>query len=201
MKKLEEGDLALETSLGLYERGVELSRFCHARLEAVERRIEVLTERGEARAGASLHRQPGRRATAIGSGDDEPLGRHRVDARTGFAIASRKSTRRSGAACPTSPGVPLVIAAPVAYSVRAGGKRLRPILTLAAAEAVGALAEPPLDACKARAVAHARRVRDRADPHLLAHPRRPAGDGQRRAAARPADAARRPRRRARHPRR
>jgi exodeoxyribonuclease VII small subunit len=49
VKKLEEGDLALEVSLGLYERGVELSRFCHARLEAVERRIEVLTERGEAR--------------------------------------------------------------------------------------------------------------------------------------------------------
>jgi len=49
VKKLEEGDLALEASLGLYERGVELSRFCHQRLEAVERRIEVLTERGEAR--------------------------------------------------------------------------------------------------------------------------------------------------------
>ena len=37
--------------------------------------------------------------------------------------------------------------------MRAGGKRLRPILTLAAAEAAGALAEPPLDACKARTVA------------------------------------------------
>jgi exodeoxyribonuclease VII small subunit len=47
VKKLEEGDLALETSLGLYERGVQLSRFCHARLEEAERRIEVLDERGE----------------------------------------------------------------------------------------------------------------------------------------------------------
>ena len=39
VKKLEEGDLALEKSLELYERGVQLSRFCHSRLEAAERRI------------------------------------------------------------------------------------------------------------------------------------------------------------------
>jgi exodeoxyribonuclease VII small subunit len=47
VKKLEEGDLPLEQSLALYERGVQLSRFCHARLEEAERRIEILTERGE----------------------------------------------------------------------------------------------------------------------------------------------------------
>jgi exodeoxyribonuclease VII small subunit len=47
VKKLEEGDLALEQSLSLYERGVQLSRFCHARLEDAERRIEILNERGE----------------------------------------------------------------------------------------------------------------------------------------------------------
>ena len=47
VKKLEEGDLPLEASLQLYERGVQLSRFCHSRLEEAERRIEVLNERGE----------------------------------------------------------------------------------------------------------------------------------------------------------
>ena len=47
VKKLEEGDLPLEQSLALYERGVQLSRFCHARLEDAERRIELLNERGE----------------------------------------------------------------------------------------------------------------------------------------------------------
>jgi exodeoxyribonuclease VII small subunit len=47
VKKLEEGDLALETSLELYERGVQLSRFCHSRLEEAERRIEIVNERGE----------------------------------------------------------------------------------------------------------------------------------------------------------
>ena len=41
------GDLPLEASLQLYERGVQLSRFCHARLEEAERRIEILNERGE----------------------------------------------------------------------------------------------------------------------------------------------------------
>ncbi len=47
VKKLEEGDVALEQSLALYERGVQLSRFCHARLEEAEHRIEILNERGE----------------------------------------------------------------------------------------------------------------------------------------------------------
>ena len=47
VKRLEEGDLPLEQSLALYERGVQLSRFCHARLEDAERRIDVLNERGE----------------------------------------------------------------------------------------------------------------------------------------------------------
>ena len=55
VKKLEEGELALEQSLVLYERGVQLSRFCHARLEEAERRIEILNERGELKAApASL---------------------------------------------------------------------------------------------------------------------------------------------------
>ena len=49
VKKLEDGDATLEQSLALYERGVQLSRFCHARLEEAERRIEILTERGELR--------------------------------------------------------------------------------------------------------------------------------------------------------
>ena len=49
VKKLEEGDLSLEQSLALYERGVTLSKFCHARLEDAERRIELLGERGDLR--------------------------------------------------------------------------------------------------------------------------------------------------------
>jgi exodeoxyribonuclease VII small subunit len=50
VKTLEEGDLALEKSLALFERGVQLSRFCHSKLEEAERRVEMLTDRGEIRA-------------------------------------------------------------------------------------------------------------------------------------------------------
>ena len=47
VKRLEDGELTLESSLALYERGVELSRFCHSRLEQAERRIDILNERGD----------------------------------------------------------------------------------------------------------------------------------------------------------
>ena len=40
--QLEEGDLALEKSLELFEEGVSLSRACLQRLDAAERRIEIL---------------------------------------------------------------------------------------------------------------------------------------------------------------
>ena len=62
VRKLEEGDLPLETSLQLYERGVHLSRFCHARLEEAEHRIEILNERGELKAApASFAADPPQR--------------------------------------------------------------------------------------------------------------------------------------------
>jgi len=54
VKQLEEGDLPLDTSLKLFERGVELSRYCHNQLGAAQKRIELLTERGELKDGASL---------------------------------------------------------------------------------------------------------------------------------------------------
>ena len=47
VKTLEAGDLALEQSLQLFERGVQLSRFCHTRLEDAERRIEILSQNDE----------------------------------------------------------------------------------------------------------------------------------------------------------
>jgi exodeoxyribonuclease VII small subunit len=49
VRKMEEGDLSLEKSMELYERGLQLSRFCHSTLEAAERRVEILNERGEAK--------------------------------------------------------------------------------------------------------------------------------------------------------
>jgi exodeoxyribonuclease VII small subunit len=81
VKKLEEGDLALETSLKLYERGVHLSRFCHAQLEQAEKRIEFLNERGELKpapanfAADDPPTSPG--ASRAQSRDDESEGRGR----------------------------------------------------------------------------------------------------------------------------
>jgi exodeoxyribonuclease VII small subunit len=60
VKRLEDGDLPLEESLALFERGVQLSRFCHSKLEEAERRVELLTERGEVKpAPSSLGVDPG----------------------------------------------------------------------------------------------------------------------------------------------
>ena len=60
VKRLEGGDLPLEQSLELFERGVQLSRFCHSKLEEAERRVELLTERGEVKpAPPSLGVDPG----------------------------------------------------------------------------------------------------------------------------------------------
>ena len=65
------------------------------------------------------------------------------------------------------------------YSLLAGGKRIRPVLALATARAIGRDERDVLPL----AAAH------RAHPHVLAHPRRPAGDGRRRHAPRPPDRA------------
>ena len=54
VKQLEDGDLPLDTSLKLFERGVELSRYCHDQLGAAQKRIEVLTERGDLKDGTAL---------------------------------------------------------------------------------------------------------------------------------------------------
>ena len=61
---LERGEMPLEQSLELFERGVRLSRFCHTRLEDAERRIEILTERGE--------RQPAPDSLAAAPENDGP---------------------------------------------------------------------------------------------------------------------------------
>jgi exodeoxyribonuclease VII small subunit len=42
VKQLEQGDLPLEESLKLFEKGVALSRECRERLNEAERRIEIL---------------------------------------------------------------------------------------------------------------------------------------------------------------
>jgi len=52
VKKLENGELSLDSALALFEEGIKLSRFCHAKLEEAERRVEILlkSDSGQMRA-------------------------------------------------------------------------------------------------------------------------------------------------------
>ena len=46
VKQLESGDLPLEKSLELFERGVALSDSCRKQLESAETRVEILLKKG-----------------------------------------------------------------------------------------------------------------------------------------------------------
>ena len=46
VKELERGDLPLEKSLEVFERGMKLSNECRKQLEAAETRVEMLIKRG-----------------------------------------------------------------------------------------------------------------------------------------------------------
>ena len=42
VKRLESGDMSLEESLTMFEKGVALSRFCFKKLEEAEKRVSIL---------------------------------------------------------------------------------------------------------------------------------------------------------------
>jgi exodeoxyribonuclease VII small subunit len=67
--RLEKGELALEESLALYERGIGLARLCHAKLEEAEGRIEVLMKDARGDLVADAKGQP--RTKALPEDDDE----------------------------------------------------------------------------------------------------------------------------------
>ena len=53
VSKLETGDLPLEESLDLFEKGIKLSRECRERLAKAERRIEILMKDADGNLSAS----------------------------------------------------------------------------------------------------------------------------------------------------
>jgi len=75
VKKLEEGDLTLEQSLDLYERGVRLSRYCHGRLEDAERRVEVLGDKGDLQMAPPSLTAPSDEDARRSGGDRDEKGR------------------------------------------------------------------------------------------------------------------------------
>lgn len=42
VKELEKGELSLEEALKRFEEGIKLSQFCSAKLDAAERKVEIL---------------------------------------------------------------------------------------------------------------------------------------------------------------
>lgn len=44
IEKLEDGDLSLEESVSLFERGIKLVDLCYCRLNEVQRKVEILVE-------------------------------------------------------------------------------------------------------------------------------------------------------------
>jgi exodeoxyribonuclease VII small subunit len=56
--KLEAGDLPLEQSLELFEKGIKLSRECRERLVNAERRIEILMKDGDGLKAVEFESEP-----------------------------------------------------------------------------------------------------------------------------------------------
>ena len=56
VEKLEKGDLSLDESLGLFEKGVSLAKFLRAELDKAEKKIEILLQdEGEEKKTAPFH--------------------------------------------------------------------------------------------------------------------------------------------------
>ena len=54
VRKLEGGEVPLEESIGLYERGEALRRHCQARLDAAQARIEKIVQGPDGRATGTV---------------------------------------------------------------------------------------------------------------------------------------------------
>jgi exodeoxyribonuclease VII small subunit len=72
VQRLEGEELPLDESLRLFEEGIGLSRFCHQRLEEVEKKIELIL--------ADAKGQPRTEAFAVDEGeDDEEAGADEIE--------------------------------------------------------------------------------------------------------------------------
>jgi len=54
VRRLEGGDVPLEESIGLYERGEALRRLCQTRLDAAQARIEKIVQGPDGRAAGTV---------------------------------------------------------------------------------------------------------------------------------------------------
>ena len=112
---IESGQLPLEQLLAGYERGAELLKFCRDKLQAVEEQIKVLD--------AGVLKPWAQRVKRLRL-CKELVGRTTRARRTGAVRLGCRTMR------------PARLGEAMRYAVLDGGKRLRPLLVLAAAEAV-----------------------------------------------------------------
>ena len=124
---------------------MQLSRFCHSKLEEAERRVELLTERGEVKPAPPPSASIPARWTERGDqrasrpADMARCAETRGRYRARSIHSGGRHVVRLHRFMPASRRAPARVSESMRYSLFAGGKRLRPILALAAAEAV---AEP-----------------------------------------------------------
>lgn len=56
VRKLEQGDVPLEEAIDLYKKGMELSKYCHKKLQSAEEQlISIVNENGEKQPFAPLN--------------------------------------------------------------------------------------------------------------------------------------------------
>ena len=142
VERLEAGDLALEQALATFERGVALSRRCAELLDRAEQRIDELVR---AQGGAAVRPFSAENAR-------ERLSR--VDAQDYLAACLPRVERALDEALPRADEPPARLHAAMRHLLFPGGKRLRPALALAAAEAVGGDADAALPAAVAVELVH-----------------------------------------------
>src|SRR5262249_5703671 len=131
-------------SLEVFEEGVKLVRFCAGRLDDAERRIELLLADREGR----LHVQPfpEEPGGTTGAGERPVAGERTTKVGIAGYLQEQKALVDEALAryLPGEEHYPPAIFQAMRYSVLAGGKRVRPILAIAAAEASGGTAEDVL---------------------------------------------------------
>ena len=70
VKELEQGDLALEKSLELFEEGMKLSGLCRNQLEEAENKVELLVKKSDGKMAAEPF-APGSSPAGTSSKDEE----------------------------------------------------------------------------------------------------------------------------------
>ena len=177
VEKMEHGEMSLEDSLAAYERGVGLYRRCQTALEQAELRVRLLSDPQDPAGGRALRGEPVAHVRCL------------IQCSTAWRAARRCRARPGPARSRHQPATPARGDAPC------GAARRQAHATVAGVRQRGARVR------HRRTRARRARRRGRADPRLFAGARRPAGDGRRRPASRPADRACRIRRGHRDPRR